>query len=384
MTLHKDLEKLRAERDKKNPYEEYYLLKNPFPKRGETAFYVCTDQEEIKEEFISTLGEFSSDAKRLRINGTNGAGKTNILKYFELLTNEARERGHIKKIYPVYVRDPGESYFEIQRQIVESLGSQFLESLLERLGTQSVQSEKLKSVGELLIGIKALLPSGVVSYLPEQERKKDIFVRWLQGTKLTAAERKEFNLRGWAPSEITSPSLAIRLLSDFLLLLREYHLCYGIVLLFDEFEVIFQVLSRARQSRYAQDLRHLLDTLKEDVYFVIATVPDPKDLSQYPAIERRMEETYGLQPIDSLELANDFVLEYLNRGRDEYEDDLKNRSLEAPMPRPNDLWPLKADDVKAEFTSMKKEIGESEFDVLPGYFLPRIRKRTEKIVEDSS
>ena len=383
VTLHKDLEKLKAESDKRNPYEEYYLPKNPFPNSGETAFYVCTDQEEIKEEFISILSDFSSDAKRLRINGTNGAGKTNILRYFELLTNEARERGHIGNIFPVYVRDPGESYLEIHKQIVEKLGALFLEPLLETL-QQSRQLENLKSVGELLSGIRALLPTGAIPYLPKQERKNEIFVHWLQGGKLTAADKREFSFHGWTPSDITSTSLAIRYLNDFLFVLKEVELCDGIVLLFDEFEVIFQVLPRARQSRYAQDLRHLLDTLKESVFFVIATVPNPKDLSQYPAIERRMEDTFRLHPIDSLELATDFVLEYLNRGRDEYEDALKSLNLTTQKSRPSGLQPLTSEDVKAEFSLMKEEIGDSEFDVLPGYFLPRIRKRTQKIVEKSS
>ena len=181
MTLNKDLAKLKTEHEKRNPYEEHYLLKNPFPNRGETEFVVCTDQEEIKDEFISVLGNFSSEAKRLRINGTNGAGKTNILKYFELLTNEARERGHIKNIYPVYVRDPGESYFEIHRQIVEKLAALFLEILLETLQSEPSHLDNSKSVSEFLTGIRALLPTGAITYLPKQERKSDVFVRWLQG-----------------------------------------------------------------------------------------------------------------------------------------------------------------------------------------------------------
>ena len=384
VTLHKDLTRLESESNKRNPYEEHYLLKNPFPNSGETALYVCTDQDEIRKEFISVLGNFSSEAKRLRINGTNGAGKTNILKYFELLTNEARERGHIGNIFPVYVRDPGESYFEIHRQIVEKLGALFLGPLLETLQSNTSQLENLKSVGELLIGMRALLPTGAITYIPKRERKSEIFVHWLKGGKLTAADKKELSFQGWAPSDITSASLAIRYLSDFLSVLEEFELCSGIVLLFDEFEVIFQVLPRARQSRYAQDLRHLLDTLKESVFFVIATVPNPKDLSQYPAIERRMEDTFRLHPIDSLELATDFVMEYLNRGRDEYEDALKILNVEPQMTRPTDLLPLTLEDVKAEFSSMNEEFGDSEFDVLPGYFLPRIRKRIQQIVENMS
>ena len=384
MTLHKDLAKLKTEREKINPYEEHYLLKNPFPRKGEPAFIVCTDQEEIKEEFISILGNFSPEAKRLRINGTNGAGKTNILNYFELLTNEARERGHIEDIYPIYVRDPGESYFEIHRQIVEQLSALFLETLLETIQSDPSHLAPLQPVSELSMGIQALLPAGAITFLPQQQRKNVIFVRWLQGGKLTVADKKELTFNGWSPSDITSTSLAIRFLNDFLFMLREFDLCNGIVLLFDEFEVIFQILPRARQSRYAQDLRHLLDTLTESVLFVIATVPDPKDLSQYPAIERRLEDPFGLKPISNLQLANEFVLEYLNRGRDEYEDALKELNAEPQRPRPSSLEPLEQKDVEEEFSSMRDAIGDADLDVLPGYFLPRIRKRTEQKVEGRS
>ena len=384
MTLQGDLDQLEAEHKRENPYEKHYLLKNPFPAKGETAFDVCTDQEEIKDEFKSILGNFSPEAKRLRINGTNGAGKTNILRYFELLTNEARERGHIEKLYPIYVSAPGESYFEIHGQIVDKLEASFLEVLLKTLRSDPSLLDSLQINNELLMGLKALCQSGTIFFLPQQERKKDVFIRWLKGWKLTVADKKELTVLGWSPTDITSTSLAIRYLNDFLIMLKELALCGGIVLLLDEFEVIFQVLARARQSRYAQDLRHLLDLLKESVFFIIATVPDPKDLNQYPAIERRLGTTLGLQPIESPELATNFVSEYLNSARNRFETAQKEREKKPEHSRPTELEPLTPEIVEEEYRSLRDEIGEAEFDVLPGHFLPRMRERTKQIVEKGS
>ena len=88
----------------------------------------------------------------------------------------------------------------------------------------------------------------------------------------------------------------------------------------NEFEEIFEGLPRSRQSRYAQDLRHLFDTLTESVFFVVATVPNPKDLAQYPAIERRLGEGLAIQAIDSPELAINYVSDYLNNGRDKFKE----------------------------------------------------------------
>ena len=37
--------------------------------------------------------------------------------------------------------------------------------------------------------------------------------------------------------------------------------------------------------------------------------------------------------------------------------------------------------VKEEYLSLKQEVKEAELDVLPGYFLPRMREKIKQIVE---
>ena len=379
MTLMKDLSLFGVEPQEPNPYEKYFLLENPFPGHGETSSDVCTDQDDLKNKFVYSLQNFSSDAKRLRINGESGAGKTNILRYFERLTDEARRNKLIGNIHPIYVFAPGESYYDIHGQIIDKLSELFLGDLFEQLKSNPKRidtlSEDIRSAAEFLVVIKALVkPNSLFTIYGE--RHKDALIRWLKGKKLSAADKKL--LTGEKPiSDITSLSLAIRFLSGLLAVLKELGLCDGIVLLFDEFEEIFEGLSRPRQSRYAQDLRHLFDTLKESVFFVIATVPEPKDLGQYPAIERRLGNAAALQPIDSLELAVEYVSDYLASGRDKF----KERGNQ-PNLSPDDLTPLTKEDVEKEYSSLKKEVEEAELDVLPGYFLPRMKERIKQIVEE--
>ena len=154
MTLERDLGKLEADSKKPNPFQRYFLLKNPFPGDGEVAFDVCADQEDLRRKFMSILQDFSSDAKRLYISGTNGAGKTNILKYFELLTNAARKRGHIKNLHPIYVESPGENVFDVHGQIVGSLAALFLDVILEkRIDSDFIDS--LQLADEFSSGIKS-------------------------------------------------------------------------------------------------------------------------------------------------------------------------------------------------------------------------------------
>ena len=386
MTLKEDLSSLfEVDPEEPNPYEQYFLLENPFPGYGETVFDVCSDQDAIKKELVRILGNFSSEAKRLRINGKNGAGKTNILRYFERLTNEARRSKLIENFYPIYVYAPGGSYFDIHGQIVDKLEEIFLGDLLNRLRSNPNQIDKLlskvKPANELLMVIRAITQPTAMSFFPQEERQKDTFIRWLKGQKLPAVDKKLLAYDGISPVDITSSSLAMRFLYGLLVVLKELDLCDGIVLLFDEFEEIFEELTRSHQSRYAQDLRHLFDTLKESVFFVIATVPEPRDLAQYPAIERRLGNTVELQPIDSLELAIEYVLDYLNSERDKYEADSEMPEEQLEEERPQQLEPLTLEIVKEEYLSLKKEVEKAELDVLPGYFLPKIRERIKQIVE---
>ena len=382
MTLKKDLDLFREPVD--NPYEEYSLLENPFPGYGETGFDVCSDQGEIKEKFVTILQDFSSTAKRLRINGESGAGKTNILSYFERLTDEARQSRYIGSLHPIYISNPGESYFDIHAQIVERLSELFWGDLLTILQTTPRKigelSAEIKPASEILKAIRALVEQSL--FPTYSERRAEAFVRWLKGQKLLSADKNLLTHAGTPPSDITSPSLAMRFLKGLLGVLKELGLCDGIVLLFDEFEEIFEGLTRSRQARYAQDLRHFFDVLKEGVFFVVATVPEPKDLGQYPAIERRLGEPMALQPIDSLDLAIQYVSDYLNSGHDKYEMHPKNREKQGEFRRDHRLESLIKDIAAEEYRSLKREADAAQLDVLPGYFLPRMRDRVKKIVEE--
>ena len=383
MAFEKDLSLFEARPEELNPYEEVFLLENPFPGSGEPESDVCTDQDAIKKRFVYTLQNFSSTSKRLRINGRTGAGKTNILQYFERLTNEARWSKLIKNLHPIYVSVPGESYFSIHRQIIDKLAGSFLSDLVSKLRVNqnliNELSQTIRTASEFLKVIKAIAQPTQMSISGSEERQKDAFLRWLKGQqRLTAADKKLLTDAGDTPVDITSSSLAMRFLYGFLEILKELNMCNGIVLLFDEFEEIFEVLTRSHQARYAQDLRHLFDILNESVFFVIATTPDPRDLEQYPAIERRLGEPVELQPIDSLELATDYVTDYLNSGRDKFEADKKRPQSN----RPSGLEPLTREIVEEEYLSLKQQVEATGENVLPGYFLPKIRERMRQIVEN--
>ena len=209
MTLTKDLALFNAKPEELNPYEAHFLFENPFPDRGETGFDICTDQNAVKKEFIYGLQHFSETASRLQINGASGAGKTNILQYFERLTHEARRNKFIKNLYPIYINSPGESYFNIHGQIIDKLVVFFLNDLIGKLQADKRLIKRLsleiKSASELLKVIKAIAQPTQQSYLPWEERQKDAFLRWIKGQqKLIAADKKLLTDDGVPPIDITN------------------------------------------------------------------------------------------------------------------------------------------------------------------------------------
>ena len=50
---------------------------------------------------------------------------------------------------------------------------------------------------------------------------------------------------------------------------------------------------------------------------------------------------------------------------------------------PNELEPLTKDDVEQEYCLLKQETEKLELDVLPGFFLPKMRERMKQIVESN-
>ncbi|MFI5421994.1 MAG: hypothetical protein ACHQ1H_13600 [Nitrososphaerales archaeon] len=375
MTMQDDLSKFTGNRVT-NPYEQYNLLENPFPTYGDSRADVCTDQDEIKQKFIEILQNFGVGAKRLRIDGRSGAGKTNILRYFATLTEEARLGGLIGNLYPVYVSEPGDNYFAIHKQIVDQLNERLIGDLIAQLKSNPATFERLEQIVPAIELVRAFrnLAQPNTLFDPFEERRRDIILRWLKGNKLSTKDKKLFEIE---LPEIGSASLAIRFLEGLLQIFSQLELCKGIVVLFDEFEEIFEG-PRTQHSKYAQDLRHLLDALEKSVFFVIATVPEPKDLAQYPPIIRRLGDPSFLRPIDSIDLAITYAQHYMIAGRKRY---FKEKSQAAGEDNQDTLFPLTTQDIAGIFQPLDDETNQTGLAVLPGYFLPRVHDRLKTIVE---
>ena len=373
MTIEKDLLKLTQE--KQNPYEQYFLLKNPFPGKREVNAKVVSNQEVAKDAFIEKLKVFGQGIEDLTIQGINGAGKTSILKYFEYYVDEARKRNYLeKKIFSIYAAITEEDYSSLHSNIVSELLGKTLFDVSNAFTIKNSQNDANKNPykddNTVLKNILTLASSSNL-FSKWSVNHADAFKSWLIGNKLNPAERK---LLG-NTKDIPNVSIAIRYLKDYIDIAKNLGICDGIVILLDEFEYIFTDLTKAKQSRFVSDIRHLLDVMSSELILVVATTPENQDLEKYPALKRRLGNPVNLSPILNFDEAVIYAKDYLKYGKEQYflekEDPINENEV-------TNLNPLSEDIIREVFIHLSNE-GNQE--VVPGTFLPTMKEKVKEIVE---
>jgi len=358
-----------------SPYEKFMLLSNPFPAAGQFIADICVDQEEVKFEFLRKLQDFYTDGRstRVRITGETGAGKTNILRFFEKQIREAP----VNDLFSVFIQEPQGSYLQVHRQLVSQIGALFYTRFFEVMRSGSVKFTDLKTE---LAGLNPELVRVLEQTALGNRAQASLFGpdltflrtldNWLQGIKLSSSEKKQL---GGVSVEIGSSStLAVKFTSDLLRIFRYAQLFKGLTILFDEFEEIFSGLTAVQQSQYAQDLRNLFDSLPDGIIFVIATAPLSTRLDQLsPALTRRLGTNVTLQPIVDEESALDYAREYIRLGRKRYEERAKKeRKLKATLPKniptqDKDFYPLTRTSIIDYYQKLREQAATTPGDFLP-------------------
>ena len=378
-----DLRKEFGKGQPKNPYVDFFLLSNPFPDIGQFISGICVNQDQIKREFVRTLREFYQDeqSRRMMILGSTGAGKTNLLRFFEQELAEWHQPSPgeqaITDLFTIFIDQPQGGYFEIHRQIISQLGARFFREFFEAVQRGKVNLAKLSTE---LPGISpeltriltptALDSSSQLSLWPEPRNLRTL-EEWLQGGKLSTEVKKQ--LGGVSIEVGKSSTIAIKFLADLVKIFRYAKLFKGLIILFDEFENILSGLSSTRQAQYAQDLRNLFDSLSESVVFVIATTPVSDDLRRIsPALNRRLGEGVQIEPIPNEDAALAYAHAYIELGRAAFESKM-NCNVGLPTNYPNadrPYYPL----TRSIITDIYRKIRDRYQEVLPGDLLPELNR----------
>ena len=387
-TLDGLLEEFSKERPK-NPYADFSLLSNPFPTLGQ--FYgICVNQESVKEEFARKLRDFHLDSQSqiMTILGSTGAGKTNLLRSLEQALRRKQEPSTgtkaITDLFTVFVEQPQGSYLEIHRQVISQLGAMFFTEFFSAVRQRKVNLSKLPAelpgtnpeLIQALIYItqkdwgKLPLPnaSGEI-FFPSGFQSHRILGNWLQGVKLTAAEKKEL---GSVSAEIgKSSTVAIKFLSDLVKIFLHAELFKGLIIFLDEFEEVFSGLSPTSQAQYAQDLRNLFDSHPKGIVFVVATAPIGDRLQQIsPALQRRLGAGVQIDPIADEISALEYARAYIQWGRDMFKEKMNN-DADLPQDFPDTDQPYHPL-TEAEIREIYKGLRASSPEVVPGDLLPAL------------
>ncbi len=371
MTFEKDLDEFKEIAQLENPYLKHKLLSNPFPNVGDEPTEVLSNQKIVKDIFFKKIKEFGEDTANLTIRGVNGAGKTNILYYFDAFLKEAKRRKILpKNLYSVYVVSQEDDYTYLHSEIVEKLIDISIGELFEALNKEAFLkplNDEEKHLSNILRDVQNVDLFSLFS-----EDRMYYFKKWLKGHKLSIAERRVLPA---IKDDISNSTLAIKYLSSYINILIKTGLCNGVVILIDELEHLFTTLSKAKQSIYASDVRHLADTLSKNSLLVFAITPGNKNLGDYPALVRRMGEDAELQSIENINNAKEYVEDYLGFARKKYILKYGEALNEEQM---CDITPLSIEKISQIFD----ELSESDSEVvIPGRFLPRIRAVMTEVVE---
>lgn len=371
-----------------NPYHEFGLLSNPFPSSGQSNPFpgICVDQDRVKEAFRRNLREIINDSsqpsRRLTLVGSTGAGKTNLLRYFEQQILWQQREQPTSGVFSVFIQQPQGGYFEIHRQIVSQVTALFFTPLLEAIRNGQIE---LDTLPRDLTGISPELIRVLRHVVTTNNKQLPLFneyinpsiVRaldnWLQGVKLTTQDRNDL---GKVSTDIAGSTIvAVKYLADLFRLLHHAKLYKVVVILFDEFEEIVSGTSSSAQSKYTQDLRNLLDSLDTGVFFIVGTAPIMGQLEQVsPALARRLSDVVEINPISTVELALTYTHEYLSHGRRQFRENKapKNILNKAQKSEANVYFPFSEDEVREIYKEVSESTGGT---VVPGDFLPILNRK---------
>ena len=376
-----------------NHFEDFFLLSNPFP-MGE--FYdFCVDQEPVKEEFTRILRTFYNDSQLqiMSILGSTGAGKTTLLRFLEQTLKKWREPNSEKKaitdLYTVFITQPRGSYLEIHQEVISQLSSMFFADFFSKVRQRKINlsklSDKLLGINTELIKTLAYIAhlnvqQSIFEYYPEQSlflsepQSYRILEKWLQGVKLTTAEKKELN--NVSTDVGKSATVAIKFLSDLIKIFRHVELFKGLIIFFDEFEELVSGRSSIGQAQYAQDLRNLFDSHREGVVFIVATAPISEKLQRIsPALDRRLGLGVEITPISDETTALKYAKAFIEWGRNKFLTETGKKDIIFPndcQAEDQPYYPLTNEKIKEVYKKLKENLPSSQ--VLPGDLLPKLHR----------
>lgn len=288
--------------------QEYKLRSNPFPYVGvpeETAsIYIARDRElDLIGEAIRGVVEGSSS--HLVLVGSYGNGKTKTL----MVVKQALEAQLKASVVVPYVSNPGETFLDLYRNLMQDIGEKRLRELVWKIleiktGKTNLMTKVEK--GEILL--TAILQKcrtelyevfghadfvNALIQLTLDERRFDAW-RYLCGEPTVSENRRVLDV----VAPINNDERALRAMMSMIKVFSLTGVKVFCVLI-DELEAI-QLLFPWKKQRLLNNIRRLIDLNPHGLCLIMSCAPDAWSgiISEYHAFSERIFREVILKPLD--------------------------------------------------------------------------------------
>lgn len=310
--------KQRSMRDsRKNLYEEYGIVENPFPSAEQTSGHPRMPTE-ADDQIDAEIEQFYRDKARkshvIVVTASQGIGKTNLLNAYE---RELRDIFEPLRFFIIrYIPDPEPSFDPLIRTMFDALGEDHLGQLANALTKQAdadieflFANLKEDDMKRMLRALRKAAEDGQ----PELDNVVKCAQEWLLGFRVLKIHRETIGIR-FRLDTVESKTRALRDLVAFSYSVRKLE---GIFLLLDELEKQGSLLSKTMVLRYLSALRALIDALPQNLFLMAAVTTDALDRygEMFPALRGRLANEVELRPLQNREEAIELYRFYQNEAR---------------------------------------------------------------------
>ncbi len=296
-------------------YRKYGLIDNPFPSAGQPSGRLRLEDsaDDAMESRFRQFEEGGHASQVMTIEGTQGAGKTNLLNYYE---EQFRDYYRDKEAYYIIRYYPDPSFDSVLRKVLQYFDYGHFENVGRTLAQSSdtVRSAAKERAGQhdVRIVLNSLeRAGGSGEQLTECAR---LAADWFLGLRVRKRHREVLGV-SFRLDTVEARTQALR---DVIHVSQQLRLLDGIFLLLDELEKQDYSLSKTPVLRFLFSIRALIDALPQRLFLMLAMTPQARRryLAMLPALEGRLQDTIALAPIRDAAEANRLFEFYVAKGRE--------------------------------------------------------------------
>ena len=297
-------------------FETYGVEGNPFPAAGQPSGHPRME-DKFDDEFEKRVRKFESverPSQIVLVEATQGAGKTNLLNYYEQQFREfyeGDEAFYIIRYYP----DPEPSFDSVVKWIFQGLDHAHFERIGQALSNAPEEmrdnAKEIARNHDVRIVLNSLEGAGAK---PEElSERARLALEWFWGLRILKQHRESLGV-SYRLDTVGSRMQALR---DMVYVSERLGLLKGILLLLDELEKQDYSLCKTPVLRFLSAIRALIDALPRNLFLVLAMTPQARlrYFAMMPALAGRHQDILKLNPIEEFEQAKRLCDYYIDRAR---------------------------------------------------------------------